>query len=580
MTGSRWNFTLPLLTRELIAQAARRRTYALRVLLGLFAGWLGLTFYEAIQRQFQFGGDPLSIFGRGDEIYDSLIWIQFGVIYLLLPLQSAGLLTEEKERDTLQLLLITTLSPGKIVLQKFLGRLIPILVYLCLSFPVLALAYSLGGVAVPTFWGGGILLLLTAIQATALSVLCSAYCSTTIEALIWYTVGFFLSQLLLPWMWGGRWLATLEQGWSQLIPSVLWCAVLTTGGLSFATAVLERRAALSPRNPLLIAFQKLDRFFNSWNHLTGDRVLVRDGEPLPVSRPVAWRETAKKSLGTFRYLFRVLLLLQSPLIVVLAMLSDGPRQNDNVAIIDWYLNGVLLIMTGMLVIHASGLISGERGRQTLQVLLSSPLTGQELIHQKQAGVLRLSRVMLVPILTILAFQAWWYRGDTYLWPALTLTLATTLVLQRVVTWTTIWIGLRVSSQARALIFAVSAVVAWWAVGQYGIYLALRLLETPLSNQLAETWVQMHPLTTLAECQRLVRERVNPLQVGARVRQPAWVLHGVGLVLHLLFYLAIKRRCLSQSDRWLGRLSELPETASADTNRDASAPAPPGATGVE
>jgi len=179
MTGSRWNFTLPLLTRELIAQAARRRTYALRVLLGLFAGWLGLTFYEAIQRQFRFGGDPLSIFGRGDEIYDSLIWIQFGVIYLLLPLQSAGLLTEEKERDTLQLLLITRLGPWKILIEKLLSRLVPMSTLLLVCLPLQAFAYGLGGVPPGRLVLSTSLLGLAMLQMGSLGLMASSFHRTT-----------------------------------------------------------------------------------------------------------------------------------------------------------------------------------------------------------------------------------------------------------------------------------------------------------------------------------------------------------------------------------------------------------------
>ena len=54
-------------------------------------------------------------------------------------------------------------------------------------------------------------------------------------------------------------------------------------------------------------------------------MLVRDSNPLPEDDPVAWHETNKKSLGTFRYLLRVLILLEVPVLVasVLALAKAG-----------------------------------------------------------------------------------------------------------------------------------------------------------------------------------------------------------------------------------------------------------------
>ena len=49
---------------------------------------------------------------------------QFMGIYLFVPLMASGLITSEKERDLLGLLL-TRLSSGAIVLEKILGRLVP-----------------------------------------------------------------------------------------------------------------------------------------------------------------------------------------------------------------------------------------------------------------------------------------------------------------------------------------------------------------------------------------------------------------------------------------------------------------------
>ncbi|MFO0060710.1 MAG: hypothetical protein ACK57O_07520, partial [Planctomyces sp.] len=97
---------LPLLRRELSELSARRRTYVIRVL--------------------------------------SAVVIVAGVI------------TMEKERKTLGLLFVTRPSPLMIVLEKPGSRLLPMLTLLLITFPMLAFAYSLGGLdrlwLLATFW--------------------------------------------------------------------------------------------------------------------------------------------------------------------------------------------------------------------------------------------------------------------------------------------------------------------------------------------------------------------------------------------------------------------------------------------
>lgn len=560
-TGWVGSFTnLPLLSKELWEQAAQPRTYQFRLAYGLLL--LVLSLWQFLPMVWS--GQAARI-GAGADFFRLLMFMQLLGLYAVIPLTTCGCLTAEKERNTLQLLLITTLSPEKIVLQKFLGRLTPILTYLSLSFPVLALAYSLGGVSVPALWGGGLILLITAIQLTALAVACSAYCSTTMESLIWYLVGFFLTY----WPLTGNASRSGLDGTSNQIGAAVFALfvglMLTAMALMFAVSVLESRAALTPKNPLLLIFQMLDRTFNRWNSVTGGKILVRDGDPLPGSRPVAWRETAKKSLGTFRYLFRVLLILQAPLIVLLAIVKDSNRPDQGMELVALYLSGVLVVMATMLIIHASSLIAAERGRQTLQVLLSTPIEGPELLRQKEAGVLRMSRVMLIPVLTILLFQAWWYRGQSHVWASLAMTFVTVLVLQRLLTWVATWVGLRVSSQLRAMAISAALALAWWAIGQLGLYHALELLPQRGLAPVKDVVLDMHPLTILSQMRNNLT--VNTAAPAfAEIRNPLrWVVAGAGVLLHLLAYLWIKSRCLKQADRLLGRLSEAADSTTADSS---------------
>src|SRR5260221_2972503 len=137
------NFGLPLLGKELIEQAARKRTYVIR---GLYAALLFFSSYLFFYEIMQVGSaSPLAVLGRGREMYATLVGLQFAGVYLFMPAMTCGVLTQEKERASLQLLFLTRLGPWTILFEKLLGRVVPMLGFLLLSLPMLGIAYMLGG---------------------------------------------------------------------------------------------------------------------------------------------------------------------------------------------------------------------------------------------------------------------------------------------------------------------------------------------------------------------------------------------------------------------------------------------------
>ena len=86
-----------------------------------------------------------------------------------------------KERETLALLLVTTLTPRQIVLQKFVARMASVLWFVFLSFPLLAITYTFGGVTVEELLIGIVLLVFTCLVLGAVAIMCSAYFRTTFE---------------------------------------------------------------------------------------------------------------------------------------------------------------------------------------------------------------------------------------------------------------------------------------------------------------------------------------------------------------------------------------------------------------
>src|SRR5882762_2323326 len=93
---------LPLLGSELIEQAARKRTYVVRV---VYASLLFLAAFLFFYETLSVGkASPLAVLGSGREMLTTLIGLQFAGIYAFMPAMMSSVITHEKERASLQLL--------------------------------------------------------------------------------------------------------------------------------------------------------------------------------------------------------------------------------------------------------------------------------------------------------------------------------------------------------------------------------------------------------------------------------------------------------------------------------------------
>ena len=210
------------------------------------------------------------------------------------------------------------------------------------------------------------------------------------------------------------------------IPMMFSCVCF----LVLARLFVVRRAFVPARNYLMALFRSLDGLFVRMNEnsVTKGIVLIREATTLPDDAPVAWRETTKKSMGTLRYLFRIFVATEIPVVVgcilTIGFSYDASRLGGVTAMLFllWFVS-VLLVS-----VKATSLVSAERSHQTLDVLLTPPLTARDIVIQKFRGVRRLMFVLAVPFITIFLFEASWrseftggygYRHEFSMWLYLT-----------------------------------------------------------------------------------------------------------------------------------------------------------------
>lgn len=591
-------FGLPLLAKELIEQAARKRTYVIRVayasLLFLMAMIL---FHDTLRLS---SGNPLAALGHGRRVFEVVMGLQFAGVYLFMPAISCSVFTQEKERSSLMLLFLTRLGAWTIVLEKFLSRLVPMLCFLLLSLPLLGFAYSLGGITSANLWTGVWMLAVTAAWCGSLAVCCSAWFRTTVGAFVGsYLIGialligpFLCAQLLF---WGrpphtSPVLSALVRGsgigsgiyndpdqvlflffapvqyfdsfptTNQSLAIILRSVpILLSSGffLVLARLFVVRRASAPPRNLLLKGFRWADRTFARLNEnpLTRGIVLVRNESPLPDEEPVAWRETTKRSLGRSRYLFRIFLAIEIPLSLVLmaiAFIEDGDMNGISLLLL------LLWIVTLLIVaVQGASLIAGERTHQTLDVLATIPVSGQEILLQKFRAVRRLVLVLFVPFVTILLFQVSWMSEIAHVnrgsfdrrMVSLPLYLACGLLSVAIylpmAAWLSTLIGLVVRTQARAIIWSVGAIIGWCILPPVVIVMPIVLL-LDLNRGPAEGWAFLMLLSPM-----MIVALNESRQLHEFAGYP-WAAVAVNFMAYGFMLLLIRQLCLTNADRFLGR----------------------------
>ena len=571
-----FRFHLPLLAKELVEQAARRRTYVVRT------AYAVLLFAIFLIRTSGYFSDPAQVaarLGHGRSMFDALFAIQFIGVLLFLPAMMSGVLTYEKERHSMALLILTDMKPREILAQKYLSRLIPAVNFILLSLPLLAFCYAYGGVTGDALLTGIVSLLMTCLQIGALALLCSSICTTSAGALVSTYLAIPLLYLGVPFLLS--WAFDLSGSTGDIafchLPVLLYFSMprhdtdltiaasivpllVTALFLVLARVFLVRRAFATPRN-LAVGFLKwLDRTFDSVNDALGG---IRIGKPrdtsLPGDHPVAWREVTRKSLGRPVYLIRIVLVLSLPvvLVAVAGVSSDSAGGWSGVlsvwAIVFWTLAALAIA------ILSANAIASERANQTLEVLLTTPLEARGIVREKLRGVRRLILVLFIPFISLFALKAFWMdtigmwlatarswssfghpENDWPWWYLVFSSLATATFLP-LVSWLSVFIALRARSRFRAIV-VILLVLAVWNV------LPLLLLGsyTPSWQQDFQVWLILHwlaPSTTISVLEAGVPH-------NAAEGTMAWLC--ASLLVYAVSAILLKRLCLSQADAYLGR----------------------------
>jgi hypothetical protein len=606
---------LPLLAKELVEQSSRRRTYIVRVVYAMLLFIASFfAFYDVLDN---LRADQFAALGHGKPMFDFLVGIQFFGVYLFMPAIACGVLTAEKERNSLGLLFLTRLGPATILFEKLLSRLVPMFSFLLLSLPLLAFAYSLGGITTAYLCSGVWLLAITAVQMCALAVMCSAYFRGTVGAFI----GAYLTGLVIlfgmpvcevlglinvtpGYFYRGGAVQVMQAQIPLFVQMLKAIGIVGDGredvlfvffgpyifyehaasNVSFVTVVIRSvpillstayflvlarvfivwRAFVPSHNYVLALFRAFDRLFvrMNQNRVTRGIVLVRESTALPADAPVAWRETTKKSMGTVRYLFRMFVATEIPVVVICVLVVGVSYNSTRLEGVSVMLFVLWFIAVMLISVRATSLVSAERSHQTLDVLLTTPMSARDIVLQKYRGVRRLMFVLSVPFLTIFLFEASWkaefwtgrysgfYGGYGEKFSTLVYLAASVLsvaIYFPMIAWLSFLIGMVVRLQSRAIIVSLAIIVGWCTL-PLGLlaFIQVFLFNGMFQRNEFEFLFLLSPASIIP---------INEFNAYREIADSSWTIVLINFLMYGTCLVVFRLLCLRLANRLLGRADD-------------------------
>ena len=227
----------------ILASSARRRMRSARtpVLITLYGV---LIFLFGLGMAFgQFANPSISIYvmRQGMQAYAGMLAIQFALILLITPAMTAGSIAGERERQTLDMLLVTNTGSLRIVAGKLLESLGYVALLLVAALPSMCLTLVTGGVTLADVLTGALFLLVTAFAALSVGVFASAVFRRTVTATVMaYLIVFFIGVVTMVPLVLGVW--NIGSNYDAMFSSTMASSVAVIGGADAAASGLSVNA--------------------------------------------------------------------------------------------------------------------------------------------------------------------------------------------------------------------------------------------------------------------------------------------------------------------------------------------------
>ena len=175
-----WN---PIVAKEYRSRMRTWRSPLALMIYILLLGGLGWAIFASMvsASQSQFGG-PAQNYGQ--VLFQNLVIFQMLLLAFITPAVTAGAISGERERQTIDLLFVTLIPPFSIIWGKLLASISFILLLLVLSVPIFSLVFLFGGIELDQVFYAFVLIAVTALTLGCLGIAFSTWLRRTLPATV------------------------------------------------------------------------------------------------------------------------------------------------------------------------------------------------------------------------------------------------------------------------------------------------------------------------------------------------------------------------------------------------------------
>jgi len=172
----------PVFRRETRTTLRSWRIFAAMVIYtGVLALAAGVTLHINTTVTYDYSFNPQSMI----MLFIVLLSFQNLIVAIIVPSLTAGAISGERERQTLDLMLLTKMSPLSIVVGKLMSSMLTILLIIIASLPVFSVVFYYGGVSLLNLFGMTAFTLLFAAMTGSISIFFSTITKKTIVSTVW-----------------------------------------------------------------------------------------------------------------------------------------------------------------------------------------------------------------------------------------------------------------------------------------------------------------------------------------------------------------------------------------------------------
>lgn len=126
------------------------------------------------------------------DIYAIIVTVEFVLVLLVIPAMTGTSIAGEREKQTLEILLTTRLSPLRIILGKLASSINMMILMAFSSLPILSLVFTIGGITLTDLVVFMVLVVVTAIYIGSMGIFFSALFKKTSSATVSTYAGVFI----------------------------------------------------------------------------------------------------------------------------------------------------------------------------------------------------------------------------------------------------------------------------------------------------------------------------------------------------------------------------------------------------